>query len=176
MSSFRRMTGMGWRRLRQPAGKRTPGGDVDSGFRRKNRRWRRCLRQLAGVRTPGGDVGSGFRPKDGMGVMALLRLPDGPTPSPRRKPGSTSPARFGCLSGWPQCGVDALSLRVERRRGFRLSPERRGWWRKDGGWRCLWQLAGKRTPGGDVGFGFRRKDGGGGGFRRNDEGWRLSPE
>ena len=31
--------------------------------------------------------------------------------------------------------------------------------RSDGRWRCRWQLAGKRTPGGDVGSGFRRKDG-----------------
>ena len=38
-----------------------------------------------------------------------------------------------------------------RRRGFRLSPERRAWWR------CLRQLAGKRTP-------WRRR------------GFRLSPE
>ena len=78
----------------------------------------------AGVHVPGGlggGVVSGFRRNDGRGwpysvspakagvhVPSTLRLSQwfigGPTPSPRRKPGSTS------LGGWG-------------RRGFRLSPE-----------------------------------------------------
>ena len=62
----------------------------------------------------GGYVDSGVRRKDGRGAD--------PTPSPRRKPGSTSLTHFGCLSGWPQWGVNALSLGVWLR-GFRLSPE-----------------------------------------------------
>ena len=62
------------------------------------------------------------------------------------------------------------------RRGFRLSPERRS------GWRCLWQLAGKRAPGretwvpafaGTVGVAVSMATGG-----RTPEGngFRLSPE
>ena len=56
-----------------------------------------------------GCVVSGFRRNDGGGAR-VARCFRG-----RRGvggPGSTSLTLFGCLSGWPRSGVDALSLRV----------------------------------------------------------------
>ena len=92
------------------------GGDVDSGFRRKD-----------GGGHRGGDVDSGFRRKDGRGGGIWE--------------GTWIPAFAGKTGGGHRGGdVDSGFRRKdgggpsERGRGFRLSPERRGWAVGEGTW------------------------------------------
>ena len=164
--AFAGKTGGERRCLWQLAGIRTPGRG--RGFRLSPERrvgsggvygnWRAYGR-------PGGDVDSGFRRKDGWGV-AVSMATGGHTDAGE---GTWIPAFAGKTGGeggvygnWRAYGrpggdvdsgfrrKDGVGPSGRRRRGLRLSPERREWWRR------LRQPAGLETPGGDVDSGFRR--------------------
>ena len=109
-----------WRCLRQLVGKRTLGGDVDSGFRRKDGLGWRHLGRLVGIRTLGGDVDSGFRRRDGLGWRHLGRLVG------IRTLGAAWIPAFAGKTGWAAASPATRGQTdTGGRRGFRLSPERR---------------------------------------------------
>ena len=104
----RRGMGRGFRLSPERRGWRRRGGDVDSGFHRKDGGGGVYADSWADGRR-GGDVDSGFRRKDGGGGVGE---------------GTWIPAFAG------KTGVAASG----RGRGFRLSPERRGWAIREGTW------------------------------------------
>ena len=157
-----------WSRRAVPEG----WGRVDSGFRRKDGGWRpySVSPAKAGVHVPGGRGAAWFPAFAGM--------------TGGWGPGSTSLTRFGCLSGWPPSGVDALSLRVGGAwipafagktgvGGPTPSPRRKPGVHVPGGRGAAWfpAFAGKtgragrrawqdcQSSGWRVDSGFRRKDG-----------------
>ena len=147
------------------------GGDVDSGFRRKDgvgpsgrrrrglrlsperREWWRRLRQPAGLETPEGTWIPAFAGKTELGHREATTWVAAFAGKTGVVAASTATGGPGDTGGDVDSGFrrkDGVGPSGRRRRGLRLSPERREWWRR------LRQPAGLETPGGDVDSGESR--------------------